>query len=124
MCALGVVCLFGCGGGEPPDDRRTDDVRTAVSGYLYALEGRQWTQACGLMTRRARRELKAATGDSCARALAAGVTLPPDELAAVAREVPGARVRVAGAQATVGPFEGLGRPLRLEHVAGRWLVAA
>jgi hypothetical protein len=97
-------------------------VRTAVSSYLRRLEARQWAQACDLMTGRTRHELRAATGESCARAMAAGVTLPRDELAAVAREVPGARVRVDGARATVGPFEGLGRPLRLEHIDGRWLV--
>jgi hypothetical protein len=123
-CALGLLCLFGCGSGaEPAQDGPDDQVRGAVSAYLRMLEGGQWTRACRAMTRRARRELEGVTGASCARALAKGVALPRDELAAVGRQVPGARVRVDGATATVGPFEGLGRPLRLERVEGRWLVA-
>lgn len=75
------------------------------------------------MTPGARRSLSADAGASCARALRAGAALSPDRLAAIARELPGASVRVRGRAATIGPLGDAGRPLRLERIGGRWLVA-
>jgi hypothetical protein len=118
-----VLAVAGCGGHERRDPAPADQVRAAASGYLRALQGAEWTQACRLMTDSARRDLADAAGASCARALSRGAALPADQLATAGREVPGAPVRVDGTSAAIGPLGGLSRPLRLQRVDGRWLIA-
>jgi hypothetical protein len=94
-----------------------------VRAYLGALAAHDWARACRLMTPGARRDLAAAAGAPCGRALAAGGAEGADELASAAREVAGADVRIRGAAATVGPLGTAQRPLRLRRAGGRWLVA-
>jgi hypothetical protein len=115
------LALAGCGG----DERETpaDEVRDATAAYLRALQEARWKGACRLMTASARRDVADAAGKSCARALGGGAVLPADELATVGREVAGARVRVRGTAATIGPLGALPQPLRLERMDGRWFIA-
>jgi hypothetical protein len=58
----------------------------------------------------------------CPRALSRGAALPAEQLASLAREIAGAEVAVHGRTATVGPLDGLPRPIRLQRLAGRWLI--
>jgi hypothetical protein len=123
VAAVGVAGLAGCGGGGH-QAAATNAVRGAVSAYLAALAGHDWPQACQLMTDRARRDLAGATGKSCERALSGGAALTGAELGSVRQEVAGARVRIRGASASIGPLGGAGLALRLERVRGRWLVTS
>ena len=99
-----------------------ESVRSAAAGYVRALQTRRWDDACERMTPAGRRAV-AEGAASCAAALRAGVALPPEALGTVARQLPGARVRVNGATATLGPVADLPTPLRLERRDGRWLVS-
>jgi hypothetical protein len=120
---LAVLALAGCGG-DSDRDTRTDAVRDAALAYVQALKDGRWGRACRLMTDAARRELVGdAASESCAGALEGGGALPEDQLASAGREVAGARVRIRGTGATIGPLGAFPQPLRLERVAGRWLVA-
>jgi hypothetical protein len=123
LALLGAAGLAGCGGGERRRATPEDAVRAAAADYLRALQRADWARACRLMTDAARQELEDAAAARCTRALRRGAALPPEELATAGREVPGAAVRVRGAGASIGPLGGLPRPLRLERVAGRWLIA-
>ena len=123
---LVTALAAGCGGGDDEgaaSPTPTDEVRRAATTYLQALRGREWERACGLMTADARRDVQDAVGGDCVDALSAGVALPAAELAAIARELPGARVRVRGDSATIGPLGALPLPLRLQRQDGRWLIA-
>jgi hypothetical protein len=120
---LVALALAACGGGDRKRATPTGQVREAAYAYLRALQQARWTRGCGMMTASARRDIEDAAGVSCARALAGGAALPADQLAAAGREVAGAPVRVRGKAATIGPLGGLPQPLRLERVAGRWLIA-
>jgi hypothetical protein len=126
LAAVGLVTAFvqaSCGGGGEADrPTQAERVRAATSAYLQALREERWTRACRLMTSDARRELGDA-GGSCAASLAGGAALSPDELGAAGREVAGARVRVRGRTAAIGPLGSLPQRLRLERVGGRWLIA-
>ena len=114
------VALAGCGGGEPAPDP-ADAVRLAASSYVDALREQRWADACAQMTAQARRAV--AGNGACARALAGGAALPPDALGVVARQLPGARVRIDGARAALGPLGDLPEPLRFARRAGEWRVA-
>ncbi len=122
---LVTAVVAGCGGDDEGAASQTpaDEVRRAATTYLQALRGREWERACELMTADARRDVEDAVGGECVDALAAGVALPAAELAAIARELPGAKVRVRGDSATIGPLGALPQPLRLQRRDGRWLVA-
>jgi hypothetical protein len=122
---LATVSVAGCGGDEEGAARPApaDEVRTAATTYLQALRERRWERACELMTADARRDVEDVVGGECVDALAAGAALPAKELAAIARELPGAKVRVRGDTATIGPLGALPQPLRLRRQGGRWLVA-
>jgi hypothetical protein len=120
---LTAFILCGCGGDEGRRTEPADRVRDAARAYLSALEARDWTRTCGLLTASARREIAAAADARCRRALAGGAALPPEQAATGRREVAGAEVRIRGAEATIGPLGGLPRPLRLRRVQGRWLIA-
>jgi hypothetical protein len=120
---LAAVVLAGCGSGDRDRETPVDQVREATRTYLRALQEARWKGACRLMTGSARRDIGDAAGGSCARALARGAALPADQLAAAGREVAGARVRLRGKAATIGPLGAFPQPLRLERVADRWLVA-
>jgi hypothetical protein len=122
MCLLAALALAACGG-DSKRETPVDQVREATRTYLRALQAGRWKEACRLMTASARRDVGDAAGGSCRRALAGGSALPADQLAAAGREVAGARVRVRGKAATIGPVGASPRPLRLERLAGRWLVA-
>jgi hypothetical protein len=124
IAALALAfAVAGCGGDDHPRATPTDGVRAAVRAYLGALQGRDWTRACRLMTATARRDIEDAAGTECAQALASGAALGADEIATAEREVAGAGVRIRGAVATVGPLGSAQQPLRLQRVGGRWLVA-
>jgi hypothetical protein len=121
VASLVSACVAACGGQERPPDPR-DAVRRAATEYVRALREQRWDDACERMTKAAQRAV-AAERRSCAGALADGGALAPDTLAVVARQLPGARVRIAGAAATLGPVGDLPEPLRFEHRGSRWLVA-
>ena len=123
LALLAASAIAGCGGGATPDAGPAGAVRQAARAYVGALRAADWGRACALMTAPARRELAAEAGARCPRALAAGAALPPDRLAAIGRQLAGARVRVRGRSATIGPLGDAGRPLRLRRAGGRWLVA-
>jgi hypothetical protein len=125
LALAGVLGLAACGGGSggSAPTRPADQVRAAADAYLGALSSRDWARACRSMTPRARRDLADAAGMSCARALAAGAS-SAEELQSARRAVPGAVVRVRGSAASIGPFGASQQPLRLQRVAGRWLVAS
>ena len=119
---LAAAALAACGDDrEPPGP--ADDVRSAASAYVRALERAQWGRACRMMTASARADLRDAAGAPCMRALAGGAALPRSELAAAGREVAGAPVRIRRRTATIGPLGDLPRPLRLERMGDRWLIA-
>jgi hypothetical protein len=120
--SLGALVLAGCGGGSSDARGPEDQVRDAAAAYLSALEKGSWARACRMMTAGARADL-GRTGGSCARTLERGAGLNGEERATAAREVPGARVRVSGATATIGPLGAFPEPLRLKRVGGSWLVA-
>jgi hypothetical protein len=119
---LAALAFAGCGG-DGGRETPADGVREAALVYVRALQGAKWAKACRLMTSAARREVEGAAGDSCVRALAGGGALAADQLASAGREVAGARVRVRGRAATIGPLGAFPQPLRLERVANRWLIA-
>jgi hypothetical protein len=119
-----AAALAACGGDEPPRPRPEDGVRAAARAYLGALAARDWPGACRLMTAAARQDLAAATGSSCARALASGGALAAEEVASAEREVAGAEVSIRGESATLGPLAGTQQALRLRRVGGRWLVTS
>jgi hypothetical protein len=125
LALIAALGLSACGGGSGPPAPATpaDQVRAAVDAYLGALSARDWARACRAMTPRARRDLADEAGTTCAKALAAGASSAED-LQSARRAVPGAIVRVRGAAATIGPFGASQQPLRLQRVAGRWLVAS
>ena len=75
------------------------------------------------MTAAARRDLADAAGAPCPRALAAGAA-EAEELASARRELPGARVRIRGTAASIGPLGTAQQALRFERVGARWLVAS
>jgi hypothetical protein len=119
---LAAAGVGACGGADRPRATPEAAVRASVARYLRTMADRRWARACSLMTAGARRDVAAAAGAPCARALADGAALDGDELATAARAVDGADVRIDGAVATVGPLGGLAVPLRLRRVGGRWLV--
>jgi hypothetical protein len=125
VARIGVVLLAlsaGCGDDEPPPDP-VDAVRAAATGYVDALRGERWAEACDRMTRAARAAV-AEGGGSCAAALRAGGSLPRELLDTVARQLAGAPVRISETGATLGPVGDLPEPLRFERRDGRWLLGA
>jgi hypothetical protein len=123
LAVLAAAAIAGCGGGAKPDEGPGGAVRQAARAYVGALRAADWRRACALMTPGARRALAEDAGAACPRALAAGAALPPDRLAAIGRQLAGARVRVRGRAATIGPLGDAGRPLRFRRAGKRWLVA-
>jgi hypothetical protein len=119
---LAALAVAGCGG-DAGRETPADEVRDAALAYVRALQEAKWARACRLMTSAARRDVAGAAGAACPRALARGGALAADQLASARREVAGARVRVRGRAATIGPLGAFPEPLRLERVADRWLVA-
>lgn len=123
IALLACLAAIGCQSSAPPPPAADEGVRQSARAYVEALRGERWARACTLMTRAARAALREQAGGSCTSALAGGATLTPGELAAIGRQVPGARVEVRGARATLGPL-GVGElSLVLERRGGRWLVA-
>jgi hypothetical protein len=115
------LAAAGCGGDpQPPDPAAA--VRGAATAFVDALRGGRWTEACDRMTAAAQAAV-AEDGGSCAGALRGGSALPRDALDTVARQLPGARVRISDARATIGPLGDLPEPLRFERRAGHWLLA-
>jgi hypothetical protein len=118
----GVLLLVaGCGGDEPPPDP-ADEVRAAAAAYVDSLRGERWAEACDRMTPAARTAV-AEGRRSCRHALAAGGSVPREALDTVARQLPGAPVRISAADAVLGPVGDLPGPLRFERTARRWLLA-
>jgi hypothetical protein len=119
---LAVLAVAGCGGSGRSTPTPEDGVRAAARAYLGALAQRDWGRACALMTPAARRDLAAAAGEPCPRALAAGGADAGEELASAGREIAGADVEIRGAAASIGPLGTAQQPLRLQRLGGRWLV--
>ena len=125
---VAAAAIAGCGGNDEEEaakerEARAADVRGAAEDYLQALRRREWEGACAQMTADARRQLTEAIGGTCEEALSSGAALPTDQLDAIARQIPGAKVEVRGNTATIGPLGPLGQPLRLERQGDRWLLA-
>ncbi len=117
-----LAALSGCGDGEA-QTTPADRVRQAARAYLGALEAGDWSRTCRLLAESARRDIEAATGSPCQRALAEGAALPPEQAASARREVAGAGVQIRGASAVLGPIGALPQPLRLRRVGRRWLIS-
>jgi hypothetical protein len=120
--AVALAALTGCGGDDVGEDDPAEAVRGAAAGFVDALRGERWEEACERMTTAAR----AAVGDrpaACAEAPRAGAALPRDDLDTVARQLAGAHVRISGARARLGPVGDLPVPLRFRREDGRWLLA-
>jgi hypothetical protein len=116
-----LVLSAGCGADERPPDP-ANAVRAAATAYVDALRGQRWGEACDRMTRAARAAV-ADAGGSCAAALRDGGALPRETLDSVARQLPGAPVRISATRATLGPVGDLPDRLRFERRSGRWLLA-
>ena len=123
IALLACLAIAGCGESPSPEPAGTDAVRRSARAYVEALRSQQWGRACGLMTAAAREELRDGSEGSCPHALAAGAALAPAELDAIRRQLAGARVRVRGGRATLGPLGDGELSLGLERRRARWLVA-
>ena len=111
----------GCGGDDPPPDP-ADAVRETAAAFVGALRAERWADACRLMTVAARTAIAGERG-RCPQAFREGAALPPSELGTIARQLPGAPVRITGVKAALGPVGDTPQPLRLERSDGRWLIA-
>jgi hypothetical protein len=119
----GVLAAAGCGGRAPEPSVPEDGVRRAAAAYVEALQRRRWADACARMTPAAQQSVARDAGASCPEGLGRGAALPAEQLAVAHRQLAGARVRVKGGRATLGPVADLPEPLRFEKRDARWLVA-
>ncbi len=108
--ALAVLALSACGGSDPPSD--ADQVRTAIAGYVEAVEGDDPERVCELLvTPRGHRPPERCRDRVDGGRLEAGQSLGPVRVRSV---------RVAGTRA-VATVTGDER-VRLRKVDGTWRI--
>lgn len=123
LAAAFLATATGCGDDAPPPERVAEEEVRAVTGrYVDALARGDGEAACRLVTPEGRARVERDAGTACASAVTGGA-LPAESLAVARRQLPGARVKLDGLRATIGPLADSPAPLALERVGGRWLVS-